>query len=217
MEPTRARPVPFCRHGFLPLPLTFARFFVLCVPRRSAAFACTTDSHIRSAFTRPPKTSSLTSTLPTFLFSLLTISSCICPVPCALLLALFRLLDLRDLDLLRRDRLADDHVAGRRAGDAALDDQQVIVAVDAHDFQVACRDALAAHPTGSAHALDHPRRERRGADRAGRAVEHRSVRRRAPGEVMALDDALEPFAAAGADDVDALAQREDRRHENLVA
>src|SRR5437867_10726827 len=115
MEPTRARPVPFCRHGFLPLPLTFARFFVLCVPRRSAAFACTTDSHIRSAFTRPPKTSSLTSTLPTFLFSLLTISSCICPVPFALcplpdalLLALLGLLDLRDLQLLGRQRLAHD-------------------------------------------------------------------------------------------------------------
>src|SRR5205807_8257898 len=45
----------------------------------------------------------------------------------ALLLALLGFLDLRDLDLLRRDRLADDHVAGRRAGDAALDDQQVIV------------------------------------------------------------------------------------------
>ena len=62
IEPTRARPVPFCRHGFLPLPLTSARFFVACVPRRSAAFACTTDSQIRSVFTRPPNTSSLTST-----------------------------------------------------------------------------------------------------------------------------------------------------------
>src|SRR5213593_3671589 len=79
MEPTRARPVPFCRHGFLPLPLTFARFFVLCVPRRAAAFACTTDSHIRSAFTRPPNTSSRSSMLPIFAFSLLTTSSSMYP------------------------------------------------------------------------------------------------------------------------------------------
>ena len=42
------RPVPFCRHGFLPLPLTSARFLVACVPRRSAAFSCTTDAQIRS-------------------------------------------------------------------------------------------------------------------------------------------------------------------------
>src|SRR6185437_10692566 len=77
ISPTRARPVPFCRHGFLPLPLTSARFFVMCVPRRSAAFACTTDSHTRSPFTRPPNTSSRTSTAPTFWFSLLTTSSCI--------------------------------------------------------------------------------------------------------------------------------------------
>src|SRR5437867_4704142 len=77
MSPTRARPVPFCRHGFLPLPLTSARFFVACVPRRTAAFAQTTDSQIRSAFTRPPNTSSRRSTAPTFSFWLFTTSSCI--------------------------------------------------------------------------------------------------------------------------------------------
>jgi hypothetical protein len=44
----------------------------------------------------------------------------------------------------------------------------------------------------------------------GRAVEHRAVRRRAAGEVVALDDALEALALAGADHVDGLARREDR-------
>jgi hypothetical protein len=68
--------VPFWRHGFLPLPLTSARFLVACVPRRSAAFARTTDSHIRSVLTRPPNTSSRTSTAPTFSFWLFTMSSC---------------------------------------------------------------------------------------------------------------------------------------------
>ena len=50
---------------------------VQAVMRRFAAFACTTDSHTRSAFTRPPNTSSRTSTAPSFWFSLLTTSSCI--------------------------------------------------------------------------------------------------------------------------------------------
>src|SRR4029077_20299052 len=53
--------------------------------------------------------------------------------------------------------------------------------------------------------------ERRGANRSGRAVENRAVRRRAAGEVAPLDDALEPLAAAGADDVDTLTVGEDRR------
>ena len=72
-------------------------------------------------FTRPPNTSSRRSTAPTFSFSPLTTSSCMTSrCQCELLLrhlllALLRLLDLRDLELLRRDRLADDDVAGRRA------------------------------------------------------------------------------------------------------
>src|SRR5713226_335657 len=127
MSPTRARPVPFCRHGFLPLPLTSARFFVMWVPRRSAAFARTTDSQMSSPLTRPPNTSSRTSIAPTFSLLSLTTSSCMA----ALLLSLLGLLDLRDLDPLRRGGLPDDHACGRRAGDAALEDQQVIVRIDA--------------------------------------------------------------------------------------
>src|SRR3982751_4147479 len=115
----------------------------MCVPWRSAALACTTDSHTRSVFTRPPNTSSRTSTLPTFWFSRLTTSSCM-----ALLLALLRLLDLRNLQLLRLHRLADDDVAGRRARDAAFDDDQVVVGVDAQDLQVVNRHPSAAHPSG---------------------------------------------------------------------
>ena len=72
--PTRARPVPFCFHGLRPLPATFARFLVLCVPRRADAFVCTTDSQMSASFTRPPNTSSLSSSDPTFLLSVLTTS-----------------------------------------------------------------------------------------------------------------------------------------------
>src|SRR5438445_549013 len=152
MDPTRARPVPFWRHGFLPLPLTLARFFVWCVPRRAAAFSWTTDSQMRSVFTRPPNTSSLTSTEPTLLFWLSTTSNCmsaLCPAWAEqarpLLLALLGFLHLRNLDLLGGHGLPDDHVAARLARDAALHDQQVVVRVDADDFEVADRDAPAAH------------------------------------------------------------------------
>ena len=161
---------------------------------------------------RPPNTSSLRSTVPTFLFSLFTTPGCIWVSawhPSSKL-------DLRDLQLLERHRLADDHVALRRARDAALDDQEVVLRIDAQDLQVVNRDALAAHAAGGAHALDHPRRERRRANRTRRAVKHRPVGRCAAGEVMPLDHAWKPLAAAGADDVGALAVGEDRR-QHLIA
>ena len=63
---------------------------------------------------------------------------------------------------------------------------------------------VAAHPACRAHALHDTRRKRRGANRSGRPVEHGTVRRRAARKVVALDDALEPLAAAGPDDVNAV-------------
>src|SRR6187401_588795 len=104
-SPTWARPVPFCRHGFLPVPLTIARVFVACVPRRSAALAWTTDSWIKSVFTRPPNTSSRRSSEPTFSFCWLTTST----VMVLLLALLLHGLGLRDLDRLGRNRLANEH------------------------------------------------------------------------------------------------------------
>src|SRR5438067_11311012 len=47
VEPARARPVPFCRQGFLPPPETSPRDFVLCVPRRWLARYCLVASHSR--------------------------------------------------------------------------------------------------------------------------------------------------------------------------
>src|SRR5688572_8641380 len=47
-------------------------------------------------------------------------------------------------------------------------------------------------------------------------MEHRAVRRRAAGKVMALDDPLEPLASARADDVDTLAVLE-HGDQNLIA
>src|SRR5438874_4716041 len=128
-----------------------------------------------------------------------------------------RLLGLANRLLLGRDRLAHDDVGAGRAGDRALDEQQVVLAVDPHDLQVAHGHAVAAHPSGGAHALDNARRERRRADRSWRAMEHRSVRGGPSTKVVALHDALKALAAADADDVDPLAVLEDTANEDLIA
>src|SRR6185369_458241 len=65
ISPTRARPVPFCRHGFFPLPDTSARVFVLCVPRRRLARYCFTARCIRPSLISPANTASARSSLPT--------------------------------------------------------------------------------------------------------------------------------------------------------
>src|SRR4051794_31903555 len=44
VEPARARPVPFWRHGLAPPPRTIPRVLVACVPRRRAASSATTTS-----------------------------------------------------------------------------------------------------------------------------------------------------------------------------
>src|SRR5258707_3330815 len=180
---------------------------------------------MRSVFTWAPKISSLRSRAPTVSFLALTMSTFM-----ALFLALLRgsgglfrdghltgLLGLRHHFLLRRDRLTDDQVGAGGARHRAADQHHVILAVHLDDLQVADRDPVAAHPSRGAHALDDARRKRRRADRAGRAVEHRPVRRGAAGEVVALHDALEPLAAAHADDVDAVAVMEHAADEDLVA
>src|SRR2546425_7279407 len=65
ISPTRARPVPFWRQGFLPLPETSARVFVLCVPDRRLARYCFTARCIKPSLIGPAKTASDRSSLPT--------------------------------------------------------------------------------------------------------------------------------------------------------
>ena len=52
---------------------------VAWVPRRSAALARMTEAWIRSVFTRPPNTASLSSIEPTFWFCELTTSTVMAP------------------------------------------------------------------------------------------------------------------------------------------
>src|SRR5438128_2272996 len=64
IEPWRARPVPFCFHGFLPPPETSLRPFVSCVPARRSASSRTTAWCSRGTRISTPKTSALSSTAP---------------------------------------------------------------------------------------------------------------------------------------------------------
>src|SRR6185369_4337515 len=106
-----------------------------------------------------------------------------------------------------REAHDDEAIAATR--DCAADVQEVVLDVDLRHAEVLDRDLIAAHPAAHAHALHDARRERRGADRAGSAVEHRAVSGPAAGEVVPLHDALEAFALRLADDVDVIARLED--------
>src|SRR5207237_762895 len=88
------------------------------------------------------------------------------------------------------------HEAVLRAGDCALDEQQVVLDVDVVDGETELRDALAAHPARHLDALEDARRRRRSADRARLADVVRAVGPRAGAEVMTLDRALEALADA---------------------
>src|ERR1019366_9551062 len=104
---------------------------------------------------------------------------------------------------------ADDDEAVLSARNCAADVEQVVLCVHFGDAEILDRDLIAAHTAAHAHALHDTRREGRGADRAGSAMEHRAVRGPAAGEVMTLHHALEAFALRLADDVDRVARLED--------
>src|SRR3954451_3750591 len=175
IEPWRARPVPFWRHGFAPPPRTVPRVFVDAVPWRRALSSARTDSCTSGPLKRAPNAVSSRSTL--------------FEPPRTFALAIG----------------AHLHDAVARSGHGAADHQEVRAGVDAHDLEALLRDALVAHLAGAADALEHASRIRRGADRARRADVVRAVRHGAAGEVVALDGALEALALRGAGDLELLA------------
>src|SRR6478609_10216463 len=67
VEPWRARPVPFCRYGFLPPPRTSPRVFVEWVPWRAAASWATTTWWISGTLVCTSKISAGSSTVPAVL------------------------------------------------------------------------------------------------------------------------------------------------------
>src|SRR3954467_3209816 len=186
IEPWRARPVPFWRHGFAPPPRTLPRVFVEDVPRRRALSSARTDSWTSGPLKRAPN--AVSSRSPVF------------EPPRTEALAIGTHL----------------HDAVARAGDRAAQHQQVVARVDAHDLEAALRDALVAHLARPADALEDARGIRGGADGARRAHVVRAVADGAAGEVVALDRALEAFALRDAGDLDRLAGLEGLDRDGLA-
>src|SRR5205814_3985921 len=165
IEPARARPVPFCRHGLAPPPRTRARVSVAAEPWRRALSSARTASCTSASLTRSPKASVSRST----------------PAP-----------DLLTQGALAIG--PDLHRGSARAGHRAPDEQEVVLGDDLDDLQAALGDALAAHTSRAPHALEHARRRGGGPDRAGGPDVVGAVRLRAGREVVALDGALEALA-----------------------
>src|SRR4051794_9510180 len=130
--PWRARPVPFWRHGFARPPETSPRLFVANVPARRAFNSARTASWTRCGLTSAPNVASSRSTLRALV-----------PAPRTGALTLATTGVLPDLD---------DAVL--RAGDRALDEQQVVLGVDGVDPQTDLGDALAAHAAGHLDPLE---------------------------------------------------------------
>src|SRR4051794_38886754 len=183
--PARARPVPFWRNALAPVMSTSPRVSVECVPRRRAFSSARTVSWTRDMWKGWPKTASSRSALPVFW-----------PRMAALGLAMAHVAP--DLD----GRAA-------RPGYRAADEQQILVGDHVDDLESALGDALAAHLTGAADALEHARGRGRGADRARRAHVVRAVGHGTAREVVALDGALEALALRDAGDLHGLALLED--------
>src|SRR6516225_2120045 len=136
MEPTRARPVPFCRHNLRPAPETSLLSLVLCVPLRSPARYHRDASCSRCALTLAPNTASASSTSPTFFPSRLTTSTT----------GIIRnsFFGFRLLGLLR---LPDENVLPARTRHRSPHQQQVFVGIHLDHLQILRGHLLVAHVT----------------------------------------------------------------------
>src|SRR5262245_50296521 len=170
IEPWRARPVPFWRHGFEPPPATSARVFVLCVPARRCASCAVTTWCITGMFGSMPNRSSGASTVPALPPEAVVTSSFIADLRLHWALAARRgirlaharsrlaaarvflcTLCLRVAAAERRwrdrgalHRVAHEHDPAVRARDRAPHEQQAALGVALHHFEVQRGDALAA-------------------------------------------------------------------------
>src|SRR3954447_10981079 len=156
LEPARARPVPFWRHGLAPPPRTMPRVRVACVPRRRAASSATTTSCTSGPLNGAPKTSG-------------SRSSWFEPSP-------------RTGAKTALGIGAHLHGGALGAGDGAPDEHQVLTGDELHDRQALLGDALVAHLARALHALEDARRGRGRADGARGALVVRAVALRAGGE-----------------------------------
>src|SRR5687767_7245437 len=129
-------------------------------------------------------------------------------------------LDLTDLLILEIDHIDSGHelsphprppdhdVGAVRSGDRAFYDDQIIVGVHFDNLEVTHGHLRVAQLAAHLSAGKYARREARGADRTGSAMEHRAVRSRTAAEMMPSHDARESAAFAHADHVHFLVRLE---------
>jgi len=204
ISPTRARPVPFWRHGFRPLPLTMRGLGrVRAAPL--AGVLVHDRRQMRSAFTRPPNTSSLRSSdRPSRSANSrcrAAINSYQLPASAPswrleagsdLFLPLARLLGLRLRCAPWRHGLRTITYPPGAPGTAPSTTSRWCSASTWTTRRL--RTVTRSAPSGRPPACLHEREGRRRADRTGRAIGTSSVRGGAAAEVMAPDHALETLA-----------------------
>src|SRR5262245_43592746 len=208
IEPWRARPVPFWRHGFLPPPDTSLRPRVSWVPTRRSASSRVTAWCRRGTRTATPNTADFSSRVPASLpcaSSTLTVG-----------MALFLLHGLLLLGLGRLHALAHHHQTAVGPGHGAPEQDEVLLGHHPDHAQVQHGALDTSHASGQPVARPHSRRIRGGADRAGGPVEHRAVGVVAAIPSVTLDPALEALALRHADHVDQLARGEHLHRERLT-
>src|SRR5579859_6987246 len=215
MEPTRARPVPFCRHSLRPAPLTSLLSLVLCVPARNPRRYQREASCSKCGFTFAPNTASASSTCPTFLPSRLTTSTTgIISIPFPAWLPLFaksdqlpqkplrlRALYLRNRRLLGVLCAANQNVRAARSRHRPAHQQKIFVGVHLDHFQILGGQVGVAHVPRKMLVLPHPRGKRTAANAPRRAMEHRTVGGVAAAVVPALHAAGKAFALGHSADV----------------
>ena len=94
-----------------------------------------------------------------------------------------------------------DHSCTR---DSALDQDEVLLGIDADNGKVLDGNALVTHVTGHLDALEDARRIGALTDRTGVTLEVRTMRHRTAALTPALDATLEALTLGGTDDVDLL-------------
>ncbi len=96
----------------------------------------------------------------------------------------------------------DETILGTR--DSALDQDEVLLGIDADNGKVLDGNALVTHVTGHLDALEDARRIGALTDRTGVTLEVRTMRHRTAALTPALDATLEALTLGGTDDVDLL-------------
>ena len=202
MEPCRARPVPFWRHGFRPPPRTSLRPAGRVRARapvgQLAHHRLVQHRHVhRAAEHLGRRARGCRVDLPAGVENgnarhgyFAPCAFCCCALVC---FTLFRTIT----------------KPPARAGHRAPQQDEVLLGEHAHHRQVEDGPAVAAHAPGQRMARPHPRGVRGGADGAGGPMEHRAVGGVAAGPAVALDAALEALALGHAHHVHELAGAED--------